>query len=608
MPIEVEAPDGSVVEFPDGTDDATMARAMQQTYGAPKRSTPPRTPIPRKQSGWDAATGFMANVNRGLGIGDEIAGGVRGVFRAGEAIGRGRLDQIPRAFQSGMADQRAREDQFQANSPRMAALARGIGNAGTAPIPAGPTAALLAAGSRVGNMVRGATTAGLFGAGFAAADRGTMGERLTAASQTAMNPLVLGLGAAGGALAPAAQSNSRNVQTPHQRNIEALDQAGVFVTPGARAGGAVKAAEDLGRRAPILGGAIKGAADRGVVGLNRAVAIRALSPIGEPLPAKIHPGHDTVKHVAKRLGATYDAAADLVPVAALDEPFTMAADGIAARLTEQPAGVMDQFKSIVTNRLSHLVGKEVTGRQIRDAQSTMSRLASEYSSSADGGQRALGGALDDLADELANIIGRQSPEAADMIERANSGYAVYTRMRNAASKAKGGIYSPGQLNIAVRAMDRSVGKGNMAKGEALLQDLSNAAWEVMPDTYGNPGTADALSAMGLAAGVVSPVTAPVAIPSAMALGAAATPYLMMGRKVIESLPDGATPAQLAQAQRQLQAMVAQDPAVAPLLREVSARLSRASGAAGGTSRVPTVEAYAPDVPGAYGASYGPAGQ
>jgi hypothetical protein len=65
------------------------------------------TSQPRKSSMLDKATGFMANVNRGAGIGDEIAGGVRGLFRAGEAIGRGRLDQVPRAFTSAMQDQRA---------------------------------------------------------------------------------------------------------------------------------------------------------------------------------------------------------------------------------------------------------------------------------------------------------------------------------------------------------------------------------------------------------------------------------------------------------------------------------------------------------------------
>jgi hypothetical protein len=33
--IEIEAPDGTVVEFPEGTDDATITRAMQQAFGGP---------------------------------------------------------------------------------------------------------------------------------------------------------------------------------------------------------------------------------------------------------------------------------------------------------------------------------------------------------------------------------------------------------------------------------------------------------------------------------------------------------------------------------------------------------------------------------------------
>lgn len=44
MPIEVEGPDGSVIEFPDGTDQATIARVMRQNSGAaPRAPTSERT-------------------------------------------------------------------------------------------------------------------------------------------------------------------------------------------------------------------------------------------------------------------------------------------------------------------------------------------------------------------------------------------------------------------------------------------------------------------------------------------------------------------------------------------------------------------------------------
>ena len=44
--IEVEAPDGSVVEFPDGTPDDVMASAMRQKFGGPEPSQPsaPQSP------------------------------------------------------------------------------------------------------------------------------------------------------------------------------------------------------------------------------------------------------------------------------------------------------------------------------------------------------------------------------------------------------------------------------------------------------------------------------------------------------------------------------------------------------------------------------------
>lgn len=39
--IEVEAPDGTIVEFPEGTDDATILRVMKQAYGQPQEALTP---------------------------------------------------------------------------------------------------------------------------------------------------------------------------------------------------------------------------------------------------------------------------------------------------------------------------------------------------------------------------------------------------------------------------------------------------------------------------------------------------------------------------------------------------------------------------------------
>ena len=39
MPIQVQGPDGQLLEFPDGTSRETMKAAMQKRYGAPKAAS-----------------------------------------------------------------------------------------------------------------------------------------------------------------------------------------------------------------------------------------------------------------------------------------------------------------------------------------------------------------------------------------------------------------------------------------------------------------------------------------------------------------------------------------------------------------------------------------
>lgn len=44
MPIQIEAPNGEIVEFPDGTPDDVMANAMRETYGGPEAGKQSRVP------------------------------------------------------------------------------------------------------------------------------------------------------------------------------------------------------------------------------------------------------------------------------------------------------------------------------------------------------------------------------------------------------------------------------------------------------------------------------------------------------------------------------------------------------------------------------------
>jgi hypothetical protein len=335
--------------------------------------------------------------------------------------------------------------------------------------------------------------------------------------------------------------------------VQVLKNAGVKLTPGQQLGGIAKNVEDLGMRAPILGPAISGARQRGNVSLNRAVANDALSDIGETVPANVATGHDSTAFVAERLGKVYDRAADMVPSVAPDAEFNVGLNEIDKHVGELPTDVGAQYRTILQNRLfSRLGNGPVTGAQLRQIQSEIGTIAAERAASGDGAQQALGHMLEGVSDNLKGLLGRANPEAGALIQQANAGWSKYVRIRNATAKTPSGIYTPGQLATAVRTMDKSVGKGNVAKGQAVLQDLSKAASTVMPDQFGNPGTANAL---GLGGMMVGATTAPVQTAvTAAGLGAVATPYALMARNISKAVPRTApTTAQIAKAQALLEA-------------------------------------------------------
>lgn len=153
----------------------------------------------KKKRDWmGEVTGVVANVNRGLGIGDELAAGFA---TAGDIVTGNSGPNVIQTYKDELARQRQTEDSFAQDRPNVAALARGAGNALTMAAPVGPGAAAFQGGNMAMNALRGATVAGLSGAGYAAVDRGTLKERAGAAADAARDPVTLGLGAGMGAAA-----------------------------------------------------------------------------------------------------------------------------------------------------------------------------------------------------------------------------------------------------------------------------------------------------------------------------------------------------------------------------------------------------------------------
>lgn len=333
-------------------------------------------------------------------------------------------------------------------------------------------------------------------------------------------------------------ANMGNVLSdPRAQAVQTLTDNGVYLTSGQRAGGLAQTVENLAQRAPILGTAIRGARNRGQESLNRAVGNRALDSIGEGIPANIPAGGETVSYVSGRLGQEFDRAADMVPEISATPELREGVARVVAQASDLPEAGRQQLAGILESRLTRL-DRPLTGTQYRDVEREIGTLAAQYGASPDPAQQQMGIILSGVGEELRTHLGRVNPEAGEILRNASDGWADFVRMRQASVASGGRPFSPGQLSTAVRTQDSSVAHGAVGRGEARMQDLSRAASTVMPDSYGNPGNADAAGWGGLGIGML---TAPVQTTGVAAtLGAGALPYLAAGRNVVERLPAAAS--------------------------------------------------------------------
>jgi hypothetical protein len=241
-----------------------------------------------------------------------------------------------------------------------------------------------------------------------------------------------------------------------------------------------------------------------------------------------------------------------------------------------PDSEASQFVKSLNDRLGRLSSGQASGEMVKTIHGELGKLQAE---AARQGKSTLSEMFGDTRRAVLGLIERANPQAGELIRSADEGWSVYSMMNDAAAAAtaNGGKFTPGQFNTQVRRAAKGMGSNMAGKGMGPLQDLATAAAEIIPDTYGNPGTANAI---GLGAGGIGLLTAPgQTMTAGAALTAAATPYFLAGRKVLESLPPQASLSQLQQAQKQLAQLAAMDPRVADLQREVAARLSSAVGVA-----------------------------
>lgn len=333
-----------------------------------------------------------------------------------------------------------------------------------------------------------------------------------------------------------------------------LSREGVQLTPGQMlqetpvVGGAIRATEDRMAGFPIVGDFIQGARRRGIDTANMAAVNRALSPIGEAVPAKISPGYEAVEYAQDQLGKAYADVLSRVNVT-VDQPLQT---GIAQVIADAPASMgqarAEQLAEILSSRVMRNVDPTtgaIPGEEFKRIETVLGQQQRELARSLDGDQRALGQALGDIRSEFRDALARQNPVEAPRLQQINTGYANLVRVEDASgaagSMAREGVFTPAQLAAAVRRNTGS--RSQRGAGEGLMRDLATNMGEVLPSTVPDSGTA---GRVGLAAGLggVSMLKPEIAIPI---IAASSAPYTKLGQSLINTIyratdPEEARPA------------------------------------------------------------------
>jgi hypothetical protein len=434
------------------------------------------------------------------------------------------------ALEKEAADVKARDAAMMGTGAGMAGNV--IGNIGMALLPGG----VLKAASKVLPMIPGLASAGtallapktLGGAAALGAATGVV-QPATSNEDRVTNAVIGGIGGSAGNLAARGISRVLNPQTDDA--VKALMSQGVTPTPGQIVGGAAKRAEDAATSIPLLGDAIR-ARQKAVIGqFNDAAINRSLAPIGEKVTSK---GRAAIDEAAKKIGAAYDS---VLPNIGLkdDAAFNQQINSLRGLVQNLPESEAKQFESILKTQLMDKFTPQglMAGQTFKEAESQLGRLAAGYKGDPNFDKRQLGDALREAQASLRNLMKQQNPQYAKELGAANEAWANFIRVQDAAGRvgAKDGIFTPAQLGSAVRGQDKSLRHGAYAKGEALMQDLSDSGQKVLNQTVPDSGT-PYRAALGIATGGGLAAVNPAAL--AATAGASAL-YTQPAQKVIAAL-------------------------------------------------------------------------
>lgn len=457
------------------------------------------------------------------GMADPIHGGAQlltkvlpdSVVSAGNSLNNWLADKtgLVARLPEGGVDQQVRDREAAYKTQRAAAGESGFDGYRTIGNVLSPANLALASGAPAATSLMGRMAAG-----------GGMG-----AVTSALNPVTDGgnygsdklkqvaVGTAFGAAVPAVTGAISRVISPKASvdpNVQLLRNEGVQPTIGQVLGGRANAAEEKLTSVPILGDAISNARARSLEQFNNAAVNRATAPIGVKVQGT---GQEAVKDAGDAISKVYEQGKNMLGGFRIDNQASAELGNI--RQMAQ-TGLQGRERKVVESYFKdYLQQPALTAQSFKELDSKLAKDAARYAGSPDAYQQKVGDALAEVRRVITDNAKRANPQAAQVLKKADTAWANLVRIEGASKAAvnSGGVFTPGQLNAAVRMADTSVRDRATARGTALMQDLSRAGQAVIGNKVPNSFTTDrALLAGGtLGSYLVNP-----AIPAGLLGGAA----------------------------------------------------------------------------------------